>query len=54
MKIKKDEEIKTRVEPAMKSQLWQVALNRSIDLSDVVREALRDYLRKTQNTALSS
>lgn len=46
MKLKKNEEIKTRVDGATKNDLWLLAQRRQLDLSDVVREALRDFILK--------
>ena len=40
------EEVKTRVTRAMKRSLARRAAVRELDLSDIVREALRDYLDK--------
>lgn len=48
VKPKKDEEIKARVEGSTKSQLWLIAGMRGLDVSDIVREALRDFIRKNQ------
>lgn len=48
VKPKKDEEIKARVDGSTKAALWQMALSRHLDLSDLVREALRDFIRKNQ------
>lgn len=39
-------ELKSRVDPAVKLRLEQIAANRELDLSDVVREALRQYLQR--------
>lgn len=40
------DEVKTRVTRAMKRSLEKRAAVRELDLSDIVREALRDYLEK--------
>lgn len=48
VKLKKNEEIKARVDGNTKSELWQLALKRQLDMSDVIREALRDYLFKNK------
>jgi antitoxin component of RelBE/YafQ-DinJ toxin-antitoxin module len=36
--------IRTRIDPLTKSQLEKVAAQEQLDLSDVVRRALRDFL----------
>ena len=46
MKIRKDVEIKARIDGRTKAELWRLASSRELDLSDIVREALRDLLRK--------
>jgi predicted transcriptional regulator len=46
MKPRKDSNLKVRVEGATKAELWQLALNRHLDVSDLVREALRDWLAR--------
>ena len=48
MKTKKNEEIKIRVDGATKTAIWQIAINRGLDMSDMVREALRDFIAKDQ------
>lgn len=40
------DEVKTRVTRAMKRNLEKRAAVRELDLSDIVREALREYLDK--------
>jgi hypothetical protein len=47
----KTEEIKVRVEPLSKSALIQIAAEEQLDLSDIVRRALNDMIRKYQNPA---
>ena len=49
--MRKEAEIKARVDLKTKASLCQVAAARELDLSDIVREALRDFLRK--DSALS-
>lgn len=41
-----NEEIKTRVPEAVKRRLEAEAQSRELDLSDIVREALREYLAR--------
>lgn len=41
-----NEEIKTRVPGSVKRRLEAQAQSRELDLSDIVREALREYLAK--------
>ena len=41
MKIPKNEEIKARVDGRTKAELSQLAYQRGLDLSDIIREALR-------------
>lgn len=41
-----NEEIKTRVPEPVKRRLEEEARNRELDLSDIVREALREYLAR--------
>jgi antitoxin component of RelBE/YafQ-DinJ toxin-antitoxin module len=45
----KTEEIKVRVDPLSKSALIQIATEEQLDLSDIVRRALNDMIRKSQN-----
>jgi len=40
----KTEEIKVRVEPITKATLNQLAQQECLDLSDIVRRALRDFI----------
>lgn len=46
MRIKKDTEIKARVDGRTKAELWRMASLRELDVSDLIREAIRDLLRK--------
>ena len=39
-------EIKTRVAPSVKSAFEKIAQERHLDTSDIVREALREFLAK--------
>lgn len=39
-------QIKTRVPAEVKRELEDIAQNRHLDLSDIVREAFREYLEK--------
>ena len=48
MRIRKDAEIKARVDGRMKIELWSLAYARGLDVSDLVREAIRDFLAKQQ------
>ena len=49
MKPKKSEEVKARVDEVTKRLLTELALKRHLDISDVLREAIRDLLsRQTQ------
>lgn len=43
---KKTAAIKVRVDPITKSVLVQIAENELLDLSDVVRHALKDFVHK--------
>jgi hypothetical protein len=45
---RKSEGIKVRVEPLSKLALTQIAQRESLDLSDVVRKAIREYINKYQ------
>ena len=51
MRIRKDAEIKARVDDRTKVQLWSLAYARGLDVSDLVREAVRDLLAKQQSLA---
>jgi antitoxin component of RelBE/YafQ-DinJ toxin-antitoxin module len=46
MKVKKDREIKARVDSGTKAALWQLAYLHGLDVSDLIREAIRDLLLK--------
>lgn len=46
---KKTEEIKVRVEPLNKLALLEIAERQQLDLSDVVRRALREYVQDHNN-----
>jgi hypothetical protein len=48
MRIRKDAEIKARVDGRMKIELWSLAYARGLDVSDLLREAVRDLLAKQQ------
>ncbi len=49
MTAKKSEDIKVRVDPLTKNTLIQIAESETLDLSDIVRFAIRDYVsRRTQ------
>jgi hypothetical protein len=50
MKPQKDEALKVRVEGTTKAALWQHALSRHLDISDLVREAVREWLARQQQT----
>ena len=41
-----NEEIKARVPESIKFEILKIADRRHLDMSDVVREALRDYVAK--------
>jgi hypothetical protein len=45
----KTEEIKVRVEPLTKLAALQVAREEQLDLSDIMRRALQEYLRRRQS-----
>jgi hypothetical protein len=49
MRIRKDAEIKARVDGRMKIELWSLAYARGLDVSDLVREAIRELLAKEQS-----
>lgn len=44
MRLRKDEEIKARVDGRTKAELGQLAFHRGLDVSDILREAVRDLL----------
>lgn len=46
MNTGKTEEIKVRVEPFLKLSFEQIADREHLDLSDIVRRALREWLEK--------
>jgi hypothetical protein len=48
VRIKKDAEIKARIDGRTKIELWQLAYSRGLDVSDLLREAVRDLLTKQQ------
>jgi hypothetical protein len=48
MRIRKDAEIKARVDGRTKVELWSLAYARGLDVSDLLREAVRDLLAKQQ------
>lgn len=53
-RVRKDQEIKARVDGRTKRELEQLAYSRDLELSDVLREAVRDLLnaqRKTERAA---
>lgn len=47
LKTIKNEEIKARIDGAMKTELWTIATARGLDMSDIIREALREFIRVT-------
>jgi hypothetical protein len=49
VRIRKDAEIKARVDGRTKVELWRLAYARGLDVSDLVREAVRDLLAKEQS-----
>ena len=51
MRIKKDAEIKARVDGRTKIELWRLAYARGLDVSDLLREAVRDLLARQQSLA---
>ena len=51
VRIKKDAEIKARVDGRTKAELWRLAYSRGLDVSDLVREAVRDLLARQQTLA---
>lgn len=38
--------VKTRVTPSMKAELESIAAHRHLDVADIVREAVREYVAK--------
>lgn len=52
VKLKKDEEIKARVDGRTKEALGVLADSRHLDMSDIIREALRDFISKHQQPPL--
>jgi hypothetical protein len=50
MKIRKSVEIKARVDERTKAELSRLADIRELDVSDVLREAVRDLLQKQRAT----
>lgn len=48
MKTIKNEEIKARIDGATKTALWAAATERQLDVSDLIREAIRDFLNKNK------
>ena len=53
MKPKKTEEVKARVDDATKTRLVQLANLRELDLSDVLREAIREFLARNSQLTMS-
>jgi antitoxin component of RelBE/YafQ-DinJ toxin-antitoxin module len=51
VRVKKDAEIKARVDGRTKAELWRLAYSRGLDVSDLIREAVRDLLAKQQTLA---
>lgn len=51
VRIRKDEEIKARVDGRTKAELGQLAFMRGLDLSDILREAVRDLLGRQRHSA---
>lgn len=47
----KSEEIKVRVEPLSKLALLQIAQEEALDLSDIVRKAIRQFVAQRQTTS---
>jgi len=47
---KLEADIKTRVQPSMKRQLESIAASRHLDVADIVREALREFVAKQPET----
>ena len=43
---RRDEEVKARVTPDVKKHCEMIARSRHLDLSDILREAVREYLAK--------
>jgi hypothetical protein len=44
--MRKSEEVKARVEPLTRLGLEEIARNEHLDLSDIVRRALREYMER--------
>lgn len=53
IKLRKVAVIKARVDKRTKSQLAALAVNRDLDISDLVREAVRELLARNQKTAVA-
>jgi hypothetical protein len=51
MRVRKDEEIKARVDGRTKAELGQLAFIRGLDVSDLLRQAVRDLLSRERQTA---
>ena len=52
MKPLKNEAIKARVDGRTKAQLFQLAMARELDVSDLIREAVRELLNRQPLPAL--
>lgn len=51
MKIRKNVEIKARVDGRTKAEIARIADRREVDVSDILREAIRDLLKKDKLAA---
>ncbi len=50
MRARKDQEIKARVDSRTKAELGQLAYIRDLDVSDLLREAVRELLQRHVKT----
>lgn len=53
MKIRKTVEVKARIDGRTKAELARLADQRELDLSDILREAIRELLEKERNVILA-
>ena len=49
VKIRKNTEVKARVDGRTKAELARIADEREVDVSDILREAIRDLLHKEKH-----
>lgn len=48
IRVRKDEEIKARVDGRTKAEVAQLAFTRGLDMSDLLREAIRELLTRNR------